>query len=114
MNIQHERRGAIDCLSLSGRVDAATAPDLEAMISSLAVANPAGVVLDLHDVDYVSSAGLRVFLIGVRALGGDQNQLVLARASAEVEEVIRLTGFQKILTLCGTVDDAIAHIEGGR
>ena len=112
MKIEHFQNGDIDVLAVSGRIDAITSPDFESRLIEVAPAAEAGVVLDFAEVDYVSSAGLRVLLVGVRALGGSPRALVIARPSENVEEVITLTGFHKLLTICGSMDEAFGAVQG--
>lgn len=109
MNIDHSRHGAIDVLSISGRIDTTTAPQLEKVLISTIDAGEGGVVLDLAQVEYVSSAGLRVFLLGVKAMTGAGRRFTLAAVTQDVLDVINLTGFQRVLTLADTVDAACAQ-----
>ncbi|MEM9764604.1 MAG: STAS domain-containing protein [Pseudomonadota bacterium] len=106
MNIDHTRRGATDVLSITGRIDTTTAPQLEKALMSTINAGQGSVVLDLANVEYVSSAGLRVFLLGVKAMAGAARRFTLAAVSRDVLDVINLTGFQRVLTLAETVDAA--------
>lgn len=112
MKIEHSQNNDVDVLAVSGRIDATTSPDFEARLLEVASAAEAGVVLDFNQVDYVSSAGLRVLLVGVRALGGSPQMLVVARPSDNVKEVITLTGFQKLLTICDSMDEAFEAVQG--
>ena len=112
MNIIHTQIDNIDILNLSGRVDATTSPDFESQLLDLARATKSGVVLDFNDVEYVSSAGLRVLLVGVRRLHGLGRAFVVARPSDNVKEVITMTGFHKLLTICGSMDEAFKAVQG--
>ena len=112
MKIEHFQKNDVDVLSVSGRIDATTSPDFESRLTEVASSAQAGVVLDFDQIDYVSSAGLRVLLVGVRALGGSSHALVVARPSDNVKEVITLTGFHKLLTICPSMDEAFAAVHG--
>ena len=112
LKIEHCQNGPIEILALSGRVDATTSPDFESKLIDVASSAASGIVLDFHHVDYVSSAGLRVLLVGVRALGGAPQRLVVACASDNVKEVITLTGFQRLLTICGSMEEAFQAVQG--
>lgn len=112
MKIEHLQKNSVDVLAVSGRIDATTSPDFEGRLMEVASVAEAGIVLDFDRIDYVSSAGLRVLLVGVRALGGSSHTLVVARPSDNVKEVITLTGFHKLLTICDSMDEAFEAVQG--
>jgi len=85
-------------VAVKGRVDALTAIDVERALLEAAELD-GELVMDLAEVDYVGSAGLRAFLVASRALAPNGRKLILAHAAPTVAEVIRLTGFDKILVL---------------
>lgn len=81
-------------LALSGRIDSKNAADTEAKIAScLEGVEDAAVVLDAEDLEYISSAGLRVLL----RLRKTHPELRLVNASTEVYEILEMTGFTEIL-----------------
>lgn len=84
-------------LVLTGRLDTTTAPKLQpALLAAIATGGP--VELDFGGIEYVSSAGLRVLLLGQKATqsGGS---MVLRNVSPDVMEVFDMTGFSSILTI---------------
>lgn len=84
-------------LALEGRLDTTTAPELQDALLAAFDENKQ-VVLDFQAIEYVSSAGLRVLLLGAKkakALGGTQT---LVHVPDEVQEVFELTGFDSVLT----------------
>ena len=83
-------------IAVSGRVDTVTAPELEA---GLKFGDAKQVVLDLADVPYMSSAGLRLLLTAHKAMLGKGGELQIANAQASVREVLDITGFSDILNL---------------
>lgn len=95
MNIE-KINGAVLTFKLSGRLDTTTAPLLqEELIPAFEESN--NLMLDFGGIEYVSSAGLRVLLLGAKtakAAGGTQT---LQNVSSEVKEVFELTGFDTVL-----------------
>ena len=81
-------------LSLKGRLDAQTAPSLAAELSLDGVTE---LVFDLTDLEYVSSAGLRVFLLAHRTMMA-QGQMIVTNVAPVVKKVLDLTGFGDIFT----------------
>lgn len=96
-------------ISVSGRLDSGSAGELEAILP-VRVREQAAVVLSLSDVPYVSSAGLRVLLIGAKAAKAAGNKLVLTGLSPAVREVFDISGFSKIFTIEADVNAGLAAI----
>ena len=85
-------------LAIKGRLDTNTAPELE----KVAVDELQGVKnlnLDLVDLDYISSAGLRVILTLHKNMTGKGAKLVVSHPKDEVMEVFDMTGFSSFLTI---------------
>lgn len=97
MDIKINKQGAKLNLAISGRLDTMTAPELEKAINN----NIAGVeelAIDLKDLEYISSAGLRVLLSAqkkMNALGG----MTVEHPNEIVMEVFEVTGFSDVLTI---------------
>ena len=83
-------------ISVSGRVDTVTAPELEA---GLKFGDATQVVLDLADVPYMSSAGLRLLLTAHKTMMAKGGELKIANIQPTVREVLDITGFSDILNL---------------
>ena len=109
MQIDEETRSGALLLTASGRLDSNTAAVLEAILPARVQAN-AGTVLNLADVPYVSSAGLRVLLIGAKAAKAAGHKLVLAGLSESVREVFDISGFSTIFAIETDVDSALATL----
>ncbi|MDO4966261.1 MAG: STAS domain-containing protein [Lachnospiraceae bacterium] len=84
-------------VSLSGRLDTMTAPELEAAVKT-DLENVTSAVLDLKDLEYVSSAGLRIILTMHKTLAG-KNGLTVKNPNETVDEVFDITGFSDILNI---------------
>lgn len=84
-------------LALTGRLDTVTAPELEAALAE----NLDGVealVLDFSNLDYISSAGLRVLLSAQKRMN-TQGSMKVTNINADIREVFEITGFCDILTI---------------
>ena len=84
-------------LTVSGRIDTVTAPELE----KFALAHMEGItemVLDLADVEYVSSAGLRA-LLQIHKNMSKQGKLKLLNIMPSVKEIFDMIGFSRIFTI---------------
>ena len=96
-------------LRIEGRINAGSAPELEKEVLALVEHGEGSLVLDLAQVDYISSAGLRVFLTAVKELAGRSRNFALAAPSPDVLDVVKLTGFHQILTIRDSLEAALAE-----
>ena len=80
-------------VAISGRLDTTTAPELEKELDFTGITS---VEFDLADLEYVSSAGLRVILMVQKNMKGD---FVLKNVKPEIMEIFEITGFADILTI---------------
>ncbi|MDR0957601.1 MAG: STAS domain-containing protein, partial [Clostridiales bacterium] len=85
-------------LTIEGRVDTQTAPQLQKELLS-AIGNYKDIVIDFSSVAYVSSAGLRFLLMGEKAVKKSGGSQVLINVSEEIMEIFSMTGFSEILTI---------------
>jgi len=101
----HEQDG-VQIMSLTGRLDATTAPSVQARFEAV-VSLQRFFILDLKGVEYVSSGGLRVFMAmakEVNALGGG---IVLVHLHPFVEDLFTMTGFNTLFPTAGTCEDGV-------
>ena len=97
MTIDKKKEGNRLVLAVSGRLDTMTAPELENVIKE----NMDGVeelVLDFKDLEYISSAGLRVVL-GARKAMGNKGSFAVRNLCSDVREIFDITGFSDIITI---------------
>ena len=96
MEIKSTQEGNKLTIAVSGRVDTVTAPELEA---ALKFGDAMCVVIDLADVPYMSSAGLRLLLASHKTMFGKGGELQVANVQSAVREVLDITGFSDILNI---------------
>lgn len=97
MTINTEMKDATATLHISGRLDTTTAPELESTVAAL----PDGIkelILDMAEVTYISSAGLRVLLISQKKMN-KLGSMKLTGVCEAVMDVLEITGFADILTI---------------
>lgn len=82
-----------------GRLDSATAASHESALLGLLDGEVSSVTVDLSQLDYLSSAGLRVLLLAARAARSRGGSLVLESPKPQILEVLRISGFDRILTI---------------
>ena len=109
MQISEQTRDGALVIQAAGRLDSSSAGALEAVLPARIQANDK-VALNLTDVPYVSSAGLRVLLIGAKAARAAGHKLVLAGLSDSVREVFDISGFTSLFTIEPDLDSALAAL----
>lgn len=109
-NLSHEKQGNALILKPSRRVDSSNAKAFEDEASALVDAGPKLVVIDASDLDYISSAGLRVILTTAKKAKAAGGGLTIACARANVKEVLAVSGFDNIFGLHPSVEAAIAAL----
>ena len=88
--------GKVLNLSISGHIDATTAPELEKIVSG-DVAKVDKMVFDFEKVEYISSAGLRVLLSVHKSMSSKGGEFVIENVSSDVKNVLEMTGFLSFL-----------------
>ncbi|MDO5435094.1 MAG: STAS domain-containing protein [Clostridia bacterium] len=97
MTIEKKLEGNKLAVSIKGRLDTMTSPELEAALHP-DVDTVSEVRLDLTELEYISSAGLRVLLSLQKTMNG-RGSLVLSNPNADIREIFDITGFSDILTI---------------
>lgn len=106
MNIRETRSGTAVVLALSGKLDGFSAPALETQTTRLIAEGAKRIVFDCSALDYISSAGLRVFLAAAKQLQTAGGRCGFAALSPETREIFRLSSFLELLEIHETVADA--------
>lgn len=110
MNIQTRQQERATVISACGKIDATTAPAFETSLADLIEAGHLHQVLDLGEVEYISSAGLRVILASAKSLKSKEGTLLLANARGPVKEVIDISGFSTVFSIYDSVDAAVEAV----
>jgi len=97
-------------VSIKGRVDAVTAPELEKCLSEQIDSGENTVVVNMAELDYISSAGLRVVLLIAKKLKAKQGDMLLVGLQGPVKEVFEISGFSTIFNIFETEEAALAQV----
>lgn len=96
MIVNEIREGDVAILALAGRLDSTSSPGVEGRLTDT-VRQSRAVVVDLADLDYISSAGLRVLLKAAKEAKAARARLAFAALRPAVKEVLDISGFSSIL-----------------
>ncbi len=107
-------RDDVVVMPVTGRLDALTAPRLNSLVHMQIASGARFVLLDLSDVPFLSSSGLRTLLLIRKELMTLGGELRLAALQPQVHEVFALTGFTQVFAIHATVEEARSSFGLGR
>jgi anti-anti-sigma factor len=110
MTIAFSLAGDAAVIRVAGRMDAIAAPEFERTCNQLMGAGIRSVIVDLADLEYISSPGLRAVLAAGERARADGGALVLCGARGIVQNVLALTGFSSLFPVCDSVEAALAQL----
>lgn len=96
MDINKEKNGNTLTVSLIGRLDAVTAPELDKDLKN-SLEGVKELIFDLAQLDYIASAGLRILLKYQKLMDKAGNEMKIKNVKVEVKEVLDMTGFSDFL-----------------
>lgn len=106
MDIIEERQKDLMILRVGGQLDLNTAPLLEEKINASMEAGQQRLIIDFEQLEYISSAGMRVILKTSKALKRQQGALMLCAMQDYVKEVFEIAGFDSFLSITGSLEEA--------
>ena len=110
MKIHATKEGNAIVVSLKGRLDAVASPEFEASLSDWISKGEHNFLLNLTDLDYISSAGLRSILATSKKLKETQGKIFLTGLHGAVEEVFKISGFLSIFRVFASAEAALKEI----
>ncbi|MDK9718369.1 MAG: STAS domain-containing protein [Trichlorobacter sp.] len=102
----------VGVITLSGRFDSGAAPLFDAWFAQQDKPEISRYLLDLAEVPYITSAGLRSLLKLLKLLEGRGGRLILCCVAAPVQDLFKIAGFSGFLTICETRETALGALAG--
>ncbi|MGB3211437.1 MAG: STAS domain-containing protein [Desulforhopalus sp.] len=94
--------------SLNGRLDSNSAPQFEQQLQDLLATPCTHLVFDFNNLDYISSAGLRVILNTAKAYRTGQYHFITCAMQEHVQEVFEISGFDSFITIHRSIDESLS------
>lgn len=97
-------------IKINGRMDAVTAPEFENECNAWLDKGEKAFVIDLGDLEYISSAGLRSILAAAKKLKASQGSIHFCNLAGMVQEVFSISGFSTMFPIHGTLKEALGQV----
>ena len=110
MEIHTTQRNGATVHRIAGRLDTSSGATVEAAVRGSFAGSGVRLLMDMRDVVYISSAGVRVVLLAAKQARATNGRFALFGLSPSVREVFEISGLGKILNLLDTEDEAFAAI----
>jgi anti-sigma B factor antagonist len=107
MEIIEEMRDNVSIFKLNGRLDSNTSQSFEKKLFQAISDGSKNMIVDFKDLDYISSAGLRVILKATKAVKHEEGRIMLCSMQDYVKEVFEIAGFDSFLPIVGNMEDAL-------
>ncbi len=111
MDIEHQTVETGTIVTIRGDLDGKTAPTAQHYIEQI-TPSAMHLLLDMREVAFMSSAGLRLLLALHRTVAESQGKLVLVGLSEDIEDTMTETGFLAYFTVCKTLDEGLVALQG--
>ena len=98
-------------LKINGRLDALNAADFENKLNEAIEGHNGHLVFDLSEVDYISSAGIRIFLMLINKMEGSANKIAVAGLNEMLREVFEISGIDMYIGIFDSIEDALNTLE---
>jgi len=109
MNIKNEKIGDFSVLKINGRIDTIHSSALEGEVNQVFDSGEKNLIFDCGGMDYISSSGLRVFLITQKKVIQLKGKLHLCNMQPAIQEIFRISGFSNLFRIFDTQEEALEN-----
>lgn len=107
MDVTEKRQDGVMILGLKGRLDSNTSDGFEKKLLGMVQSGEARLVLDFEELDYISSAGLRVLLKAAKELKRSNGRLFICSMKDYIREIFEMSGFVSFLPIYTSLEDSL-------
>ena len=107
-----EHREGVALVGVGGEIDLSTAPAFEAVIAEALEVDPPALVVELSEVIFMASVGLRI-LAATQEKAGKSIQVAVVADNMAASRPMQLTGLDKLISLYPTLNEALTALDGG-
>lgn len=110
LSVKENRTEQALVLSPEGRLDSVNAGEFQALVTGHIDAGENSVIVDFSNLDYISSAGIRVMQIASENLEESGGRFALCAMSENISRVFRISGFDRVIAIADTLEDALTRV----
>lgn len=110
MEINTRVENEIYIVDFVGNLDTNTAPDAENQLTQLMDQGVKKIVINFDKLDFITSAGLRVFLAASKRIKSEEGDIRICNLNETVQEVFDISGFSTILNVFGSLEQTLESI----
>lgn len=111
VDIQEEQVADVTILRIKGRLDAISSPGAEKKVFEYINEGQHKIMLDFSNVDYLSSAGMRMLLSTTKKLKALSGKLVISSVNVNVMDVLKMSGFDHVLDLAQNEEEGLQKFQ---
>jgi anti-sigma B factor antagonist len=101
--------GRVAVVAAAGELDMLTAPELRDAVQSALSKNPAGLIIDLSQVDFLGSAGMQVLMEAHNQTGGTETRFAVVADGPATSRPLKITGITDLIDLFSSLDVALEN-----
>lgn len=109
MNIKQEKIKNFTVLKIKGRIDTVRSTSLENEINQLFDSGETNLIFNCKEMNYISSSGLRVFLVAQKKAIALNGKLLLCNMQPAIQEIFRISGFSNLFKIFDTQEAALEN-----
>lgn len=109
MNIKKEKIGNVSILKIKGRIDTVHSSTLENEVNLQIASGEKNFIFNCEEMNYISSSGLRVFLVAQKKAISISGKLYLCNMQPAIQEIFRISGFSTLFKIFATQQEALEN-----
>jgi len=107
VEIKEEKINSFTVVSVKGKLDASNSARLEEKLLSILDKNEENILINLKELDYISSSGLRVLLFTAKKIKELKGKFLLCELAPHIKEIFEIAGFTAIFTIYASKEEAL-------
>ncbi|WP_170787684.1 STAS domain-containing protein [Ruegeria lacuscaerulensis] len=111
MELERKHFAGIDMVYINGRMVSTTSWQVGELMNDLIENGSTKMLLNLQDVEYVSSAGLRSILVAAKLIQSNDGELRICSAREDVAKILEMSGFDSLISLHADEAEAVAAFD---
>jgi anti-sigma B factor antagonist len=108
LDIEHEKKDGVTVMYFMGKMDTRTSPEVEKYVNGLLDEGETNILMNLEELDFISSTGLRVILSTGKKLMASNGKLTMCSPNITVNDVLKMSGFNRMFGVFDTEEEALA------